>query len=57
MACARGKLWISPATADEHVTMYTLLAAGDGLALEQLVRVHIGHVRHEWAGVPGSARP
>jgi DNA-binding GntR family transcriptional regulator len=47
---------ILAATAEEHVTMCTYLAAGDGSALEQLVRVHIGHVRREWAGDPGSAR-
>jgi DNA-binding GntR family transcriptional regulator len=47
---------ILAATADEHVTMCTHLAAGDGPALEELVRVHIGHVRREWAGDPGSTR-
>jgi hypothetical protein len=30
--------------------MCEYLAAGDSLALAELVRTHIGHVRREWAG-------
>ena len=56
MAYARGQEWILAATAEEHVTICTSLAAGDGSALERLVRVHIGHVPSEWTGVPVSAR-
>jgi DNA-binding GntR family transcriptional regulator len=38
------------ASAREHLTMCELMARGDGPGLEELLRVHIGHVRHEWAG-------
>lgn len=37
-------------TASEHLVMCDHLAAGDTAALENLIRQHIGHVRHEWAG-------
>jgi DNA-binding GntR family transcriptional regulator len=43
----RGRL---TASAAEHIAMCDLLAAGDGEALEQLLRTHVGHVRREWAG-------
>lgn len=43
----RGKL---TSTASEHLVMCDHLAAGDASALEALIRQHIGHVRHEWAG-------
>lgn len=38
------------ATAREHLVMCDLLATGDGATLAGLMRTHIGHVRHEWAG-------
>lgn len=38
------------ATVEEHLTMCEYLAAGASEALADLVRTHIGHVRHEWAG-------
>lgn len=38
------------ATASEHLVMCDLVAAGDTTALDALIRQHIGHVRHEWAG-------
>jgi len=41
---------ILTSTASEHLTMCKHLAAGDAAALKHLVRAHIGHVRHEWAG-------
>jgi DNA-binding GntR family transcriptional regulator len=41
---------ILTSTASEHLTMCEHLAAGDAAALKHLVRAHIGHVRHEWAG-------
>ncbi|PSK96653.1 DNA-binding GntR family transcriptional regulator [Haloactinopolyspora alba] len=37
-------------SAEEHLRMCELLADGDAHGLEKLVRIHIGHVRHEWAG-------
>lgn len=37
-------------TAREHLTMCKYLASGDGAGLAELMRTHIGHVRHEWAG-------
>lgn len=43
----QGKL---ASTASEHLVMCDYLAAGDADALEELIRQHIGHVRHEWAG-------
>jgi DNA-binding GntR family transcriptional regulator len=41
---------ILTSSASEHLTMCEHLAAGDVAALKHLVRAHIGHVRHEWAG-------
>ena len=38
------------ASAKEHLTMCELLAAGDDVTLQQLMRTHVGHVRREWAG-------
>ena len=43
----RGRL---TASAAEHVAMCDLLEAGDGPAVETLLRTHVGHVRREWAG-------
>ncbi|NEE00218.1 GntR family transcriptional regulator [Phytoactinopolyspora halotolerans] len=38
------------ASAKEHVTMCDHVAAGRGVELSELMHVHIGHVRREWAG-------
>lgn len=39
-------------TVEEHLTICDYFEAGDTAALTALLRVHIGHVRREWAGVP-----
>lgn len=38
------------ATVQEHLTMCDYLAARDTAALGELVRIHVGRVRREWAG-------
>lgn len=50
------------ASAHEHVEMLRLVGAGDKRGLEELMRLHIGHVRGSWAGraesqPSGSAEP
>jgi DNA-binding GntR family transcriptional regulator len=37
-------------TVEEHLTICEHLAARDTAALSESVRIHIGHVRREWAG-------
>jgi len=39
-------------SAAEHLEMLRLIQDGDGERLERLMRVHIGHVRGNWAGRP-----
>ena len=43
----RGEL---TASAREHVEMLRLIEASDHAGLDQLIRIHIGHVRGSWAG-------
>lgn len=37
-------------SAQEHVEMCDLIAAGDGKKLKKLMSTHLGHTRREWAG-------
>ncbi len=37
-------------SAQEHVEMCDLIAAGDGKKLKKLMGAHLGHTRREWAG-------
>lgn len=38
------------AAAEEHIQLVDLIAAGDGVGAEALMRRHILHVRSDWAG-------
>jgi DNA-binding GntR family transcriptional regulator len=44
-------------SSEEHLTLLDLLAAGDGAAAEELMRVHIGHVTGWWSGRPERSGP
>ena len=37
-------------SAQEHVEMCDLIAAGDTKKLKKLMSTHLGHTRREWAG-------
>lgn len=37
-------------TAHEHNELIDALAAGDAAAAERILRIHLGHIRAEWAG-------
>lgn len=39
-------------SAQEHVEMCDLIAAGDAKKLKKLMGTHLGHTRREWAGRP-----
>ena len=39
-------------SAQEHVEMCDLIAAGDAKKLKKLMTTHLGHTRREWAGRP-----